>query len=186
MSNGLENLKYLSKKRKKPNEGKLKLFPKKLFLNIYFQKKKKLTSSLVIDLNKASIYTLKSIKLENFYSTCVTNTTSENESVEKKKILQKKDKSNFTIPQFINFQISNNNEKSFRCIDDKLFLKNLQIDKKVEDNIWMKLDNDEITDDEDITSAQNKLEKFLSIEISKIQNNKKYLNKKLFRKREKQ
>ena len=50
----------------------------------------------------------------------------------------------------------------------------------------MKLDNDEITDDEDIKSAQNKLEKFLSIEISKIQNNKKYLNKKLFRKREKQ
>ena len=40
MSNGLENLKYLSKKRKKPNEGKLKLFPKKLFLNIYLQKKK--------------------------------------------------------------------------------------------------------------------------------------------------
>ena len=90
MSNGLENLKYLSKKRKKPNEGKLKLFPKKLFLNKYFQKKKKLTSSLVIDLNKASIYTLKSIKLENFYSSCVTNSTSENESVEKKKILQKK------------------------------------------------------------------------------------------------
>ena len=42
MSNGLENLKYLSKKRKKPNEGKLKLFPKKLFLNIYFPKKKKI------------------------------------------------------------------------------------------------------------------------------------------------
>ncbi len=185
MSNDLEKLKFLSQKRKKSLEDNLYLFRKKLILKKNLSKKNKLSPLLEIDLNKASVYTLKSIKLENFVSSCVTNSTSVNESVEKKIVTNKKVKANFTIPEFINFKISNDKEVSFRCLDDKLVLKNLHIDKKVEDNIWMKLDNDEITDDEDLKSAHNKLNKFLSKEINKIKKNKKYLNKKLFRKQKK-
>ncbi len=184
MSN-FEKINFLSKKRKKSIRDNFFLFRKKLLLKKNFSKKKNLSSSLEIDLNKASVYTLKSIKLGNFVSSCLTNSTSENESVEKNIVSNKKYKENFTIPQFINFKKSDNNEISFRCIDDKLVLKNLKIDKKVEDNIWMKLDNDEISEEEDLKSGQNKLHKFLSIEINKIKNNKMYLNNKLFRKKQK-
>jgi hypothetical protein len=87
----------------------------------------------------------------------------------------------FKIPKEINFKVTNMKSQKFKLYNDNLLYLKSSLFKELNNNIWMKFDNDDLTDEEEINSEKKKMRKFIVNEFKNIQQNKNYLKDNLFR-----
>ena len=121
---------------------------------------------------------LRKTRIESLEKETLINNDNNKKLTEKKNAIKK---IKFKIPKEINFKITNMKCQKFKIYNDNLLHLKSSLFKELHNNIWMKFDNDDLTDEEEINSEKKKMRKFIINEFKKIQQNKNYLKDNLFR-----